>query len=147
MILYHKLNFSYLYFFATWWCKPLIFQTYRLVDLTEFIVYDIGLQRIEKQSLWQKLSTFEALNASILKKLTFISENVSKREMRTFFWKLYFQKCNRGKFVKRTTIIKMHYSRYFENKMFLNYPKIILFVGFKNFECIILEFLIIKLKN
>ena len=40
----YKLKPSNPYIFATWWCKPLIFQTY-LFYIGWFIIWNIGLQR------------------------------------------------------------------------------------------------------
>ena len=37
----NKLWFSNTYIFSTWWCKPLIFQTWFFFHLTEFIVWNI----------------------------------------------------------------------------------------------------------
>ena len=53
LIFCHKLKSSYPNIFATWWCKSLIFQTW--------ITLSISLrhwQRLENQSLWQRLNSF-----------------------------------------------------------------------------------------
>ena len=61
----HKLKYSNSYIFATWWCKPLIFQTY---NISSNIIYSLKYQRfmtsgckdirIKNLSLWQKLNSF-----------------------------------------------------------------------------------------
>ena len=68
MSLYHKLKLSNSYFFATWWCRPSIFQTKTILSNTiDSLKYlrsttlggtDIGIRKSEfvakTQFLWMK---------------------------------------------------------------------------------------------
>ena len=61
----HKFKFSNPYFFATWWCKPLIFHTLiiwsnRIHSLKCLRSSTLGYKDtgIKNQSLWQRLNFF-----------------------------------------------------------------------------------------
>ena len=66
LILCHLLWFSNIYIFATWWCKPLIFQTKfiwsnRIHGLDHLRSTTLGWKDIglKNQSLWQILNSLE----------------------------------------------------------------------------------------
>ena len=52
----HKLKFSNLQKFATWWCKLLIFQTW-IICYHCYHCYHL-ISGLENQSLWQRLNSF-----------------------------------------------------------------------------------------
>ena len=60
----HKLAFSNPYIFETWWCKPLLFQTWTIIwsNRINSLNYQrsrkTGWKELENQSLWQKLNSF-----------------------------------------------------------------------------------------
>ena len=85
----HKFKFLYSYVFATWWCKPLIFQTWRFdLDNQSFKCQQSlrhlvakGCMGLENQKLLQRVnSCFRLVSCNfccLLKKDTNFTENIT----------------------------------------------------------------------